>query len=58
MNRRAVPSALLSTLPAALIATRSAAAARNPALFVAHPYDTPSWLYARFRPLTLRPLTL
>lgn len=28
-------------------------ATRPPALFVVHPYDTPSRLYARFRPLTL-----
>jgi phosphonate transport system substrate-binding protein len=28
-------------------------AASTPAVFVVHPYDTPSRLYARFRPLTL-----
>ncbi|MDP2833458.1 MAG: PhnD/SsuA/transferrin family substrate-binding protein [Pseudomonadota bacterium] len=31
----------------------SARAATTPAVFVVHPYDTPSRLYARFRPLTL-----
>jgi phosphonate transport system substrate-binding protein len=30
-----------------------ARAATTPAVFVVHPYDTPSRLYARFRPLTL-----
>lgn len=31
----------------------AARAARPPPIFVVHPYDTPSRLYARFRPLTL-----
>jgi phosphonate transport system substrate-binding protein len=31
----------------------SARAAAPPAVFVVHPYDTPSRLYARYRPLTL-----
>jgi phosphonate transport system substrate-binding protein len=30
-----------------------ARAAQSPVVFVVHPYDTPSRLYARFRPLTL-----
>jgi len=31
----------------------AARAAPRPAVFVVHPYDTPSRLYARYRPLTL-----
>lgn len=48
MNRRAFLAAL-ALLP--WIAPLRAASA--PAVFVVHPYDTPSRLYTRFRPLTL-----
>lgn len=48
MKRRA----FLGLLSAWLIAGRDAAA-QAPAVFVVHPYDTPSRLYTRFRPLTL-----
>lgn len=46
MNRRAFLAALGLT-------PLLARAASAPAVFVVHPYDTPSRLYARFRPLTL-----
>ncbi len=46
MNRRA----FLAVLASAPLSLRAASA---PAVFVVHPYDTPSRLYARFRPLTL-----
>ncbi|MEW6676976.1 MAG: phosphate/phosphite/phosphonate ABC transporter substrate-binding protein [Pseudomonadota bacterium] len=46
MRRRSFLAAL-ATLPVA------ARAARGSAVFVVHPYDTPSRVYARFRPLTL-----
>jgi phosphonate transport system substrate-binding protein len=39
--------AILTLTPAAALA------AQGPAVFVVHPYDTPSRLYARYRPLTL-----
>ncbi len=42
----------LAMLPALLVAGRTMAAPA-PAVFVVHPYDTPSRLYARFRPLTI-----
>lgn len=48
MNRRGFLAVLaLAGLPAVGWASRS------PAVFVVHPYDTPSRVYARFRPLTL-----
>jgi len=47
MKRRAFLLTLLAAAP--LVAT----GARLPAVFVVHPYDTPSRVYARFRPLTL-----
>lgn len=43
----------LTVLPLALLAMPTAVAAPRAAVFVVHPYDTPSRLYARFRPLTL-----
>lgn len=46
MKRRAFLAALALSPGAAL-------ARQDPAVFVVHPYDTPSRLYARFRPLTL-----
>jgi phosphonate transport system substrate-binding protein len=46
MNRRAFLAALA-------LAPGAALARRDPAVFVVHPYDTPSRVYARFRPLTL-----
>lgn len=46
MNRRA----FLALLAGAPLLARAASA---PVAFVVHPYDTPSRLYARFRPLTL-----
>jgi phosphonate transport system substrate-binding protein len=46
MNRRAFLAALA-------LAPGVALARRDTAVFVVHPYDTPSRLYARFRPLTL-----
>lgn len=46
MKRRAFMAFLAST-------PLLARAAPAPAVFVVHPYDTPSRLYARFRPLTL-----
>jgi phosphonate transport system substrate-binding protein len=50
MRRRAfLASLVLAALP--IRAAHSANA--QPAIFVVHPYDTPSRLYARFRPLTL-----
>lgn len=46
MNRRQLLAALA-------LAPMVARAAQNSGVFVVHPYDTPSRLYARFRPLTL-----
>jgi phosphonate transport system substrate-binding protein len=40
-------------LAALAVAPALARAVTQPAVFVVHPYDTPSRLYARFRPLTL-----
>ncbi len=47
MKRRAFLLAALAAMPLA------ARGVPVPAVFVVHPYDTPSRLYARFRPLTL-----
>lgn len=44
--------AALAALAGLALAPLARAAAR-PAVFVVHPYDTPSRLYARYRPLTL-----
>jgi phosphonate transport system substrate-binding protein len=49
VNRRV----FLAFAPAACLTAWSAHAAPTAATFVVHPYDTPSRLYARFRPLTL-----
>lgn len=46
MNRRAF-------LLMACLFPASTQAARRELIFVVHPYDTPSRLYTRFRPLTL-----
>ncbi len=51
MKRRRCLAAL-GLLPWLALSPPGAAAGR-PAVFVVHPYDTPSRLYARYRPLTL-----
>lgn len=48
MNRRR-----FLALAGALLASHSARATSPAGVFVVHPYDTPSRIYARFRPLTL-----
>lgn len=52
MNRRAFLLAIPVAL-ATLAMPLAAVGARAPAVFVVHPYDTPSRVYTRFRPLTL-----